>query len=60
MSRCRKMHLTVSRRVYRVMVTAVALPGEEERLYVVAFLPAAAVSGAERGATTLTAVIGQP
>jgi hypothetical protein len=73
MSRCRRMHLTVTRRVYRVTTTAVALPGEEERLYVVAFAPTSAVAGPERGTTlraaaitaadldtTLTAVRGQP
>jgi PAS domain-containing protein len=64
MSRCKKMHLTVTRRVYRVTATAVALPGEEERLYVVAFLPAPgvvpapAVAGADRDATTLATVLG--
>lgn len=60
MSRCKKMHLTVTRRTYQVTATAVALPGEEERLYVVAFVPAAAVAGADRSATTLTAVRGRP
>lgn len=60
MSRCKRMHLTVSRRVYRVTATAVALPGEEQRLYVIAFVPAAAVAGADRSATTLTAVRAQP
>lgn len=66
MSRCRKMHLTVSRRTYRVTVTTVPLPGEEERLYVVAFVPVAAVAGTDRGttsvsgsATSLSAVVGQ-
>jgi PAS domain-containing protein len=74
MSRCRKMHLSVRRRVYQVTATAVALPGEEERLYVVAFVPTTATAGKEHGvtlpgatltaadldATTLTAVRGQP
>lgn len=61
MSRCKKMHLTVSRRVYRVTATAVVLPGEEERLYVVAFVPApgveaaAVVAGADRPGTDLDA-----
>lgn len=59
MSRCKKMHLTVSRRLYRVTATAVTLPGEEERLYVVAFVPATPVAGADRGATSLSAVMGQ-
>lgn len=70
MSRRKKMHLTVARRVYQVTATAVALPGEEERLYVVAFAPtstfagwdrsgtvrAAAVAGADLDTTMLTAV----
>ena len=60
MSRSKKMHLTVMRRTYQVTATAVALPGEEERLYVIAFMPAAAVAGADRSATTLTAVRGRP
>ena len=51
LSRCKKMHLTVARRVYAVTATAVALPGEEERLYVVAFGLAAAVAGTDRRAT---------
>jgi PAS domain-containing protein len=59
LSRCKRISLTVMRRVYRVTTTAVALPGEEARLYVVAFMPASAVAGADRGATTLTAVVRQ-
>ena len=60
MSRVKKMHLTVTRRMYRVTATAITLPGEEERLYVVAFVPAtSAGTGADRGATTLTAVMRQ-
>jgi PAS domain-containing protein len=74
MSRCRKMHLTVRRRVYQVTATAVALPGEEERLYSLAFVPTPALAGVDRGvtlpggtikatdldATTLTAMRGPP
>jgi PAS domain-containing protein len=37
----RKMHLRILPRVFQVTSTAVALPGEEERLCVVAFLPVA-------------------
>jgi hypothetical protein len=59
LSRCKRMSLTVMRRVYRGTVTAVALPGEEARLYVVALTPASAIAGADRGATTLTAVVRQ-
>ena len=54
-SRCKKMHLTVTRRVYQVTATAVALPGEEERLYVIAFVPTSAFAGRDRGATTVRA-----
>jgi hypothetical protein len=57
MSRCRKMHLTVRRRVYRVTATAVALPGEEERLYSLAFVPTSAVAGADHGVTLPAATI---
>jgi hypothetical protein len=60
MSRCKKMHLTVTRRAYQVTATAVALPGEEDRLFVIAFVPAAVVAGADRSPTTLTAVRGRP
>jgi len=51
MSRCRKMHLSVRRRVYQVTTTAIALPGEEERLCSLAFVPTSAVAGTERGVT---------
>lgn len=51
MSRRKKMHLTVTRRVYQVTATAVALPGEEERLYVVAFAPTSAFAGWDHGGT---------
>lgn len=54
-SRCKKMHMTVTRRVYQVTATAVALPGEEERLYVIAFVPTSAFAGRDRGATTVRA-----
>jgi PAS domain-containing protein len=54
-TRCKKMHLTVTRRVYQVTATAVALPGEEERLYVIAFVPTSAFAGRDRGATTVRA-----
>jgi PAS domain-containing protein len=60
MSRCKKIQVTVTRRAYQVTATAVALPGEEERLYIIAFVPAAAVAGADRSATTLTAVKRRP
>jgi hypothetical protein len=33
------MHVEISPRIYQVTSSAVALPGEEERVYVIAFLP---------------------
>ena len=59
-SRSKRMHLTVARRAYRATATAIGLPGEEERIYVIAFVPAALAGGAERGAPSLSAVMGQP
>jgi hypothetical protein len=40
------------RRMYQVTTNAVALPGEEARLYVVAFLPMARVAAEDQSATT--------
>ena len=57
LSRRRKMQLTVMRRSYEVTISAVALPGEETRLYVIALRPASA-GGVERGATGLFAASG--
>lgn len=50
----RKAHVTVMQRVYQLTCSAVALPGEEERLYVVAFIPAAQVAAADEDGTALT------
>jgi PAS domain-containing protein len=47
-----KMHMTVMRRMYQVTTNAVALPGEEARLYVVAFLPMARVAAEDQSAIT--------
>jgi len=49
----RKAHVTVMQRVYQLTCSAVALPGEEERLYVVAFVPAAQVPAADQDAGTV-------
>ena len=57
MSRCKKMHLTVARRVYRVTATAVALPGEEQRLYVIGFVPATAVADSDHSVVVPAAVV---
>jgi PAS domain-containing protein len=53
----RKMHLTITHRVYQLTSSAVALPGEDERLYVLAFLPATQVAAAEQNSTAFTAVV---
>jgi hypothetical protein len=56
----RKMHATIMQRVYQVTSSAVALPGEEERLYVVAFLPAAGVAAADQSGTGWTTLVQRP
>jgi PAS domain-containing protein len=53
----RKMHVTVARRVYQVTSSAVPLPGEDARLYVIAFLPATQVAPADQSATGPTALV---
>ena len=50
----RKSHVTVMQRVYQLTCSAVALPGEDERLYVVAFVPAAQVAAADQDTTSMT------
>lgn len=50
----RKLHVTVRSRVYQLTCSAVSLPGEAERLYVVAFVPAAQVSAAQEDSGTFT------
>ena len=47
-----KTHVTIMRRMYQVTTTAVALPGEDARLYVIAFLPMARVAAEDQSATT--------
>jgi hypothetical protein len=44
----RKLHLTVMRRVYQVTCSAVPLPGESARLFVVTLLPAAQLVPADQ------------
>ena len=51
LSRRRRLQMTVMRRSYEVTVSTVTLPGEEARLYVIAFRPAGAA-----GSTGLFAV----
>ena len=50
----RKMHLTVMRRLYQVTSSAVALPGEDARLHVITFLPAARVTASDPSVTGAT------
>ena len=50
----RKMHVSVRQRVYQLTCSAIALPGEDERLYVVALVPATQVAAAQQEGTTLT------
>jgi PAS domain-containing protein len=54
-----KMHMTVMRRMYQVTTNAVTLPGEEARLYVVAFLPMARVAAEDQSATTGSSTVVQ-
>ncbi len=50
----RKSHVTVMQRVYQLTCSAIALPGEDERLYVISFIPAAQVTPADQDSTTFT------
>ena len=50
LSRSRKLHLKVKRRVYRVTVNPIPLPGEEARLYVIGLMPAPGVEVDDHGA----------
>jgi PAS domain-containing protein len=50
----RKMLATVMQRVYQLTISAVPLPGETERLYVVAFLPATQVAAEVQEGTATT------
>jgi hypothetical protein len=56
----RKAHVTVMQRVYQLTCSAVALPGEDERLYVVAFVPAELVAAADQEDATLTTRVRRP
>jgi hypothetical protein len=53
----RKMHVEILQRIYQVTSTAVALPGEEERIYAVAFLPVARAAISDQAAANATVVI---
>jgi PAS domain-containing protein len=56
----RKAHVTVMQRVYQLTCSAVPLPGEDERLYVVALVPAALVAAADQEDATLTRLVRRP
>jgi PAS domain-containing protein len=53
----RKMHVMLTRRMYQVTSSAVPLPGEDARLYVIAFLPAIQMAAADQTATGLAALV---
>ena len=44
----RRMHVEIHRRIYQVTSSTIALPGEEESLYVIAFLPVARAGAANQ------------
>lgn len=48
----RKMHIELGPRVYQVTCSASPLPGEDERLYIVAFMPMARAANGERADLT--------
>jgi hypothetical protein len=54
----RKMHVEISPRIYQVTTSALPLPGEEDQLYVVTFLPVARAAIGD--ATALTATVQVP
>jgi hypothetical protein len=49
-----KMHLRILPRIFQVTSSAVALPGEEERIHIVAFLPVARADSLDPAQTGLT------
>jgi PAS domain-containing protein len=56
----RKVHVTIRQRVYQLTSSAVPLPGEDERLYVVSFLPASRVAAASEQSGTYTTLVQRP
>jgi hypothetical protein len=52
----RKMHIEIGPRIYQVTSSAVALAGEEERIFTVAFLPVARAGSSDPFATGSTVV----
>jgi PAS domain-containing protein len=58
----RKMHVEIGPRIYQVTSSAVALAGEEERIFTVAFLPVARAGSADpfgAGSTVVTTTLSQ-
>ncbi|WP_116809014.1 hypothetical protein [Steroidobacter cummioxidans] len=51
----RKMHIEIGPRVYQVTCSATPLPGENERIYIVAFLPMGRAALGDRGDITAAA-----
>jgi hypothetical protein len=56
----RKMHATIMQHVYQITSSAVLLPGEDERFYVVAFLPVARVAADDQSSTGLSTRLQRP
>jgi len=52
----RRMHVEIGPRMYQLTVSSVTLPGEEEHLHVIGFLPVAKVGTAEYRALSATAI----
>lgn len=50
----RKMHMTIMQRVYQLTSSTVTLPGEDERLYVLALLPVALAAAADQSGAGFT------
>jgi hypothetical protein len=50
----RKMHVEISPRIYQVTSSAVVLPGEDQPIYVIAFLPVARADPSDQAADDLT------
>jgi len=55
----RKMHVTIRQRVYQMTASSVALSGEREQLFVLAFIPAAQVPAADQSGR-YTALVSRP
>ena len=56
----RKMHVTIRQRVYQMTASAVALSGEREQIFVLAFLPAAQLAAATDQSGRYTTLVSRP